>query len=260
MKKTTIKSAGFTLVELAIVMIAIGIVSVAVLKGQEYVSNARIKTTIAQMQSYQSAFNTFRDTYRFLPGDMPAARTVLAGCDAAANCNNGDRNNQVGITVNLLHVDPYDDSPINLENTQFWKHLAMADLVSGVVPNTNVIAWGSSHPSAGLGGGYRVTWSDIRTSTVLYTTNDMLFIRLVSQPTGAGRLGAGLNTVTPLQGQIIDRTIDDGNGNSGSVLVSSAAGSGTCRQGGLPAGQDGVYNTNISRKDCILMFGIYAPP
>ena len=84
-RKPGLKSqAGFTLVELAIVMIIIGLLIGGVLKGQELITNAQITATVAQVKSIDGATTTFKDMYNALPGDMlnPAGR--LPNCAAAA--------------------------------------------------------------------------------------------------------------------------------------------------------------------------------
>ncbi|HMD55271.1 MAG TPA: prepilin-type N-terminal cleavage/methylation domain-containing protein, partial [Phycisphaerae bacterium] len=87
--------AGFTLVELAIVMIIIGLLIAGVLKGQALIANAQVTSTVAQVKAIEAATTTFKDTYNALPGDLgpagvPALR--LPNC-AAAPCStagNGD--------------------------------------------------------------------------------------------------------------------------------------------------------------------------
>jgi prepilin-type N-terminal cleavage/methylation domain-containing protein len=54
--------AGFTLVELAIVMIIIGLLIAGVLKGQELIANARVTSTVAQVKAIDAAISTFKDT------------------------------------------------------------------------------------------------------------------------------------------------------------------------------------------------------
>ena len=76
--------AGFTLVELAIVMIIIGLLIAGVLKGQALIQNAQVTSTVAQTKAIEAATTTFRDTYNALPGDMTTPNTKLPNC--AATC------------------------------------------------------------------------------------------------------------------------------------------------------------------------------
>ena len=77
--------AGFTLVELAIVITIIGILIGGVLKGQQLVEQARLASVVTQVNNYRTANSIFRTTYNELPGDMidPDARIVgCTGCKA----------------------------------------------------------------------------------------------------------------------------------------------------------------------------------
>ncbi|HIL28602.1 MAG TPA: prepilin-type N-terminal cleavage/methylation domain-containing protein, partial [Micavibrio sp.] len=82
------KQAGFTLVELAVVMIIIGLLIGGVLKGQELIANAQIASTVAGIKGIDAATSTFNDTYNAFPGDMSNALTRLPNC--AAPCANGN--------------------------------------------------------------------------------------------------------------------------------------------------------------------------
>ena len=79
--------SGFTLVELAIVMIIIGLLIGGILKGQELIANAQTTATVAQLKGIDGALSTFRDKYSTLPGDMLSPNTRLRDCNAAP-CNN----------------------------------------------------------------------------------------------------------------------------------------------------------------------------
>ena len=72
---------GFTLIELAIVLVVIGLLLGGILKGQELIESARARNLISQMDSIKAAFFTFQDKYRALPGDYPGdlARANLSG-------------------------------------------------------------------------------------------------------------------------------------------------------------------------------------
>jgi prepilin-type N-terminal cleavage/methylation domain-containing protein len=62
---------GFTLIELSIVLVIIGLIVGGVLVGQDLINAAGIRAQISQIEKYQAAVNTFRGKYGYLPGDMP---------------------------------------------------------------------------------------------------------------------------------------------------------------------------------------------
>ncbi len=67
------KSKGFTLIEIAIVLVIIGLLLGGVLKGQELITGARVRNLISQQDGIKAAFFGFQDRYRALPGDYAAA-------------------------------------------------------------------------------------------------------------------------------------------------------------------------------------------
>jgi prepilin-type N-terminal cleavage/methylation domain-containing protein len=86
---------GFTLVEIAIVMVIIGLLLGGVLKGQQMIANAKIKSLVNHANGLSAAIYSYQDRYKALPGDDPRATTNLpgasGGCSAASLANgNGD--------------------------------------------------------------------------------------------------------------------------------------------------------------------------
>src|SRR5712672_3878827 len=63
------KQAGFTLVEIAIVLVIIGLLLGGILKGQEMITQAKIKNVIADMSGVSAAMYGYQDRYKSLPGD-----------------------------------------------------------------------------------------------------------------------------------------------------------------------------------------------
>lgn len=221
--KPTCHQAGFTLVELAIVLICLGIVSAAVLKGQSMIRQSRIAATIAQVQSYQQAFKVFQETYHFIPGDMPAAQAVLPNCTTATNCTNGNGNAYIGDDTRHA-FEAIDTSPIS-ENVQAWKHMALAGLVSGVDPTSPNNGWGTSHPGSPFGGGYHLY--EIKTALMMSFWSDaqmysgrMLTLQRRSDGGRGGLYGARI--MSPGNASMIDRKIDDGLADAGFVKSSSS--------------------------------------
>lgn len=79
--------SGFTLVEIAIVLVIVGLLLGGVLKGQELINSAKVRNMISQMDGMKAAVFAFQDRYRALPGDMPNAATVVG--NGALNCTTG---------------------------------------------------------------------------------------------------------------------------------------------------------------------------
>lgn len=78
---------GFTLVEIAIVLVIIGLLLGGVLKGQGLIDSAKVKNIIQQSNSLTAAVNAYQDKFRALPGDDPLATTHVPG---ATGNGNGD--------------------------------------------------------------------------------------------------------------------------------------------------------------------------
>src|SRR5262249_49069165 len=68
--RTSAAQKGFTLIEMSIVLVIIGLIIGGILKGQEIVESSRQKNFITQLDSTRAAVNTFVDRYRALPGDF----------------------------------------------------------------------------------------------------------------------------------------------------------------------------------------------
>ena len=73
--RLTKKQGGFTLVEIAIVLVIVGLLLAGVLKGQELVENSKIKSIAKDMDSISAAVASYNDRYRGLPGDSATAIT-----------------------------------------------------------------------------------------------------------------------------------------------------------------------------------------
>lgn len=88
MNKINNKQGGFTLVELAIVLVIIGLIVGGVLTGQELINQAKIRAQINQLNQFDAAVNTFRAKYNGLPGDLADGDDF--GLVATANIGNGN--------------------------------------------------------------------------------------------------------------------------------------------------------------------------
>src|SRR5690349_19781918 len=85
------KERGFTLIEMSIVLVIIGLIIGGILKGQEIITQARVKSVVNVVNATRSAANTYYDRYRALPGDD---QNATARVDPRLIAGNGD--GQVG--------------------------------------------------------------------------------------------------------------------------------------------------------------------
>ena len=117
---------GFTLVEIAIVLVIIGLLLGGILKGQEMITQAKIKNVVADFSGISAAYYGYQDRYRAIPGDDLNAGTRWTAAPAAVP---GDGNGQVGGTYNNACVQlPVAATP---ETCKWWDHLRRAGFVSG---------------------------------------------------------------------------------------------------------------------------------
>lgn len=118
------QQGGFTLVEIAIVLVIIGLLLGGVLKGQELIVQAKIKNVINDFNGISAAIYGYQDRYKSFPGDD--GRAATAGAVAGrwgANTANGDADGQVeGDFPSSADAD---------ESRIFWQHLRLAGFVAG---------------------------------------------------------------------------------------------------------------------------------
>jgi prepilin-type N-terminal cleavage/methylation domain-containing protein len=223
---------GFTLVELAVVMIIIGLLVGGILKGQEMIANAQITSTVAQAKSFDAAASTFRDQYNALPGDMATAQNRLVGC-AAAPCINGDGDGRLDQALGILPAG---------ESLAFFPMLRAADLITGM-DGTNAVRFGSALPTASIGGGYTVGYVGNGVAPTGFTATEFRqghYIVLTGQ---AVAVANGTGILTPSQAARIDRKMDDGLSASGAVLSETT---GACRAAPGYAENDADQTCNIA--------------
>lgn len=204
---------GFTLVELAIVLMIIGLLIGGILRGQELMNNARVSSLISRVHAYEGASVTFLDAYSAIAGDMPTATARLPGCTSANSCLDGNGNGRVGETGQALSAMVTNQS----ETTQFWKHLALVHLITGINPSADwqQPEWGDTHPSSPIAGGFEY----------FFTTDLLGMSTHTLRLTNAGILGSpstdipGSAAISPRDAARIDRKMDDGKPNTGSVII-----------------------------------------
>ncbi len=136
------RQAGFTLVEIAIVLVIIGLLLGGVLKGREMITNAKIKRIENDFAGVSAAIYAYQDRYGVLPGDDPSASTRFAGTWRASDNGNGNGNIAGG----------WNSTNNGNESRKIWKHLRGAGLIAGPVDNTDASYQQPSNSFGGLVG------------------------------------------------------------------------------------------------------------
>jgi prepilin-type N-terminal cleavage/methylation domain-containing protein len=125
---TQSRQSGFTLIEIAIVLVIIGLLLGGVLKGQELITSARVRNLISQQDGIKAAFFGFQDRFRAYPGDYASAYNTLK-CPTGASCLNGNGNGIVqldAVPTTIAGVP----SEVH-EEILVWMHLASAGFLNG---------------------------------------------------------------------------------------------------------------------------------
>jgi len=181
------KPNGFTLVEIAIVLVIIGLLLGGILKGQEMITQAKIKNIIADFSGVSAAYHGYQDRYRAVPGDDKAA-------DRWTGATKGDGN---GIIVGKWNSTTAAD-----ESLHYWDHLRRAGFVSGS---------GTDNPFNAVSGKMGVQTGDGSGASpvgVLGTAADTNLI------TGLIMCSANLPDKIAIS---VDSQMDDGDGKAGTV-------------------------------------------
>ncbi len=205
------KQQGFTLIEIAIVLVIIGLLLGGILKGQELINSAKVKNLANDFRNIPLYIYGYQDKFRALPGDHVGVNNVLSGATAATTPASAQGNGVIdGLWI-----------PANIgteETSLFWQHVRLAGLAAGPTatgdPNylpRNAeggrigIASGGSSPITGLTGTYIIC-----SEAILGKFVKQLDIQMDDRDTETGsmRARALANPTTPAAA-IATSSIDD---------------------------------------------------
>lgn len=195
---------GFTLVELAIVLVIIGIILAGIIKGQEMINNAKIKRAVSAQKEIAAAIYTYYDRYQFYPGDDRNAitRWPAAGITTATD-SNGFITNAPGVASTAPNFACVASAA---EQCDLWNELRQAGIISGAT--TGAAAF--NNPQHPYGGAIAVSYQTQGAAPNIASKN---WIHLQNIPADVAA--------------IIDQQSDDGVWNTGTIRGSAAYTAGT---------------------------------
>ncbi len=184
MKKVLQKCVpAFSLIEMSIVLVVIGIIAGAVFKGQELLESAKIRSIVQDFQHYSLSVGMYQETYQTLPGDDSKASIHFTGADS------GDGNGQI----------------TGKEPDLFWQHLSKASILNS-----------DTAPTSKLGGHYTVVFqpsAEMPGHWFMLSKEGGAGLLTPKQAQALkNKIDQGNNAMNPGQGQLI---VKDASGTSG---------------------------------------------
>jgi prepilin-type N-terminal cleavage/methylation domain-containing protein len=272
-KNNLAQKEGFTLIELSIVLVIIGLLVGGVLVGQDMIKAAELRALISQIEKYNTAINTFQNKYNAKPGDITAKaagqaaqfglsyETILGG-----NVGHGDGNG-------LIEGGAAGATNLVGETLYLWKHLGEANLVDGSYGIVGSSAPDSPDTTGTPSGAVTNVQQSLPASKlkpagsiVVYSEASFNYYQVtpITGITTAGAYSFGGSGMTPVQAYNIDAKIDDGAPMTGTVLARALGNGAKASTPGLnqvPAAVDsGSANTVAGDDICMVSVNSVTPP
>jgi len=197
------KQSGFTLIEIAIVLVIIGLLLGGVLKGQELINSAKVKNLATDFRNIPVYIYGYQDKFRALPGDDVSVSLHLGVASGVAVAGNGN---------GLIDGNWNDTSTSEAYN--FWQHVRLAGLTAG----STTLGAADYLPVNSVGGniGIQSGTSSLTTTPVHDLAATPAAIRgtyIICSPNILGKFAKQL-----------DIQLDDGNTATGAMLATPQAG------------------------------------
>ena len=204
------RNKGFSLVELSIVILIIGLLVAGISSGTKLIQQAELRSIISEGEEMTVNFNTFKATYGAIPGDFSGASVFFTDCaETASNCNgNGDGN--IGWAAGVS--DEIYKAMVHMARAEITQNniAAMPDAHAGNIQNG--VVNGKRVGSGLFYGGF--------TGVTLAGGFNPLFTNQIAVYLGEydGTFGYVYGALTADEAFQIDRKIDDGSTSGGAAV------------------------------------------
>lgn len=242
---------GFSLIELSIVLVILGLLVGGILAGQSLIRASELRGAATEYQRYVSAVHAFRDKYFAIPGDMRTA-TSFWGDDATACSDPSITNGSPG----TCNGDGNGAVLVNTEQHRFWQHLSLAQMIEGTYtgvpgPNGNRDeVFGVTCPKSKVN---NAGWSAVDmgnyagdANTFAYSYGNIFsFGAWVASQWALGR------ALKPEEAWNFDAKLDDGMPGSGRIVAFYRS---ACANAGSATDYAATYTLNTATLQCALYF------
>ncbi|NKC16874.1 MAG: prepilin-type N-terminal cleavage/methylation domain-containing protein [Gammaproteobacteria bacterium] len=181
------RQSGFTLVEIAIVLVIIGLLLGGIIQGQQLINSARVKNLAETNSSVQAAYFGFIDRYRQVPGDMN--QTAAQDAIGVTITGGGDANGILSVSSGLPYREP----------NAAWEHLSKSGFIQGSYSG------GGGEPTAANN---NAPFNAFNNSMILGVSPDYLSTRTTIPPRLQFIIGRGIPVGVIRE---LDTKVDDGN-------------------------------------------------
>lgn len=249
--KSAHRMRGFTLIEISVVLVILGLIIGGVVAGRALIRQSEVSSIIVDAQKYKDAVITFQQKYSSLPGDMANAHSYWG--IAAGSAGNDATCYAAGSATSVATCSGNGDGQINYTSTyanetlRVWQHLANAKMITGAFTGTTGATHtvgtnspGSRIGNAGFGLSYRGT---LTSDTYAFDGTYGHILYFGGNYTSAPPYSA---VITGPEAQGIDSKFDDGKPSLGTIRTwKNAAYSLTCASSTAVTATYSTSNSNV---------------
>ncbi len=247
------QTRGFSLVELSIVLVILGLLTGGVLAGQSLIRSAELRATVSELSQYQTASANFLEKYGSLPGDFPIATDywgIRAGstgnditCRHSINSYTGTCNGDGNGKINESHAND-----TVYERFLHWQHLALAGMIEGKYTGASTSTTLLGEATANIN------------APATTASRDKVYLPVYLGPVSGStewfdgtwniHLYSSFSPLTPQELWTIDTKVDDGKPATGRVFTYKSTGT-WAPNCATSAAVTAEYNVTANNKNCV---------